>query len=115
MLVTLVLTFIVILSVLIVLIKVRTPRYQLQRDNIICLLIMVTEGKATENDWSVFTAIPLRHDEALEAVRLRCIEIEEREYTGNARPPYLFSKKGIAELRVILEELQAEARLSPPE
>lgn len=107
---TLVFTCVIVFVVIAVLLRVRVSHYRLQRENIIALLALVVEGKATVNDWSVFTAIPLRHDETLDAIRLRCIEIEGREYTGDATPPYLFSPKGIAELEVILKELQAADR-----
>ena len=108
---TLVLTFIVVLVVILVMIKVRTPYYRLERANVITLLTMVCRGEASVSDWSVFTAVPIPHDEYLEAIRQRCIDIEEREYTGDAHPPFLFSPKGIAEIEAILKELQTP---SPP-
>lgn len=107
MLQTLIFTFVVLLVVILVLIKVRPPYYRLERENVIALLSLVCSGEATVSDWSVFTAMPIRHDEYLDNIRLRCIEIEEREYTGDAHPPFLFSPRGIAEIEAILKELQA--------
>src|SRR5690606_41622699 len=82
---------------------VRTPRYRIQRHNVIALLELVLQGRASENDWRVFAAIPLRHNPALEEVRERCMDIEEREYIGPGRNGFLFSQKGLGVLREILE------------
>ena len=106
MIITLGLSFLLLGLILAVLWKVRTPYYRLQRDNVIALLTLVVEGRATDNDWNVFTAVPLRHDPLLEAIRQRCLDIEEQEYTGDATPPYLFTAKGMAELAEILSELR---------
>lgn len=114
MLVTMVLAFLVVLAVVVTLLTVRTPRYRLRRENIIALLGMVLSGQASSNDWSVFTEMPIREDEYLDSIRLRCIEIEEREYTEDGHKPYLFTSRGLEELRAILDELntdEPEARL----
>src|SRR5690606_40107181 len=79
MLATLVLTILIFIAVLVVLAWVRTPRYRIQRHNVIALLELVLQGRASENDWRVFAAIPLRHNPALEEVRERCMDIEERD------------------------------------
>lgn len=105
MLVTLILTIVIFLLVLGTLMWVRTPRYRIERHNVITLLEMVLTGQATENDWQVFAAVPLRHDAALNTIRERCMEIEEHEYMVN-NPPFLFSQKGLSELRNVLLELK---------
>src|SRR5690554_2620556 len=105
MLVILILTIVIFLLVLGTLMWVRTPRYRIERHNAITLLEMVLTGQATENDWQVFTAVPLRHDAELNTIRERCMEIEEQEYMAN-NPPFLFSQKGLSELRNVLLELK---------
>jgi len=105
MLITLTLTIVIFLLVLGTLLWVRTPRYRIERHNVITLLEMVLTGQATENDWQVFSAVPLRHDATLNAIRERCLEIEEHEYM-ESNPPYLFSQKGLDELHNILLELK---------
>src|SRR5690606_4291780 len=106
MLTTLVLTILIFIAVLVVLIWVRTPRYRIQRRNVIALLELVLSGQASENDWRVFAAIPLRHNPELEEIRERCMDIEEREYIGPGRNGFLFTQKGLNELREILQSLK---------
>lgn len=107
---TLGLSFLLIGAVVIVLSRVRTPRYQLRRDNVITLLEMVLDGTASENDWNVFVALPIRHDEGLENTRIRCSRIERLESLRNPssteRRHHLFSDNGLAEIEAILESLR---------
>jgi len=100
------LTFVFVLVVLLVFIRVGTPIYRVERVNIIALLQLVVDGKATDADWDVFAGVPIRHDSELEAVQKRCLEIAERHYIGGRRR--LFSPEGLDELRVILEQLQRD-------
>src|SRR5690625_4943879 len=86
---------------------VRAPAYRMGRSNVIELLQMTGDGRASEHDWSVFVSIPLRHDPYLEEIRQRCMDIEERTYMGKRRSGALFSESGLEELREILAELQA--------
>lgn len=103
---TLVLTILIFVTVLVVLMWVRTPRYRIQRHNVITLLELVLSGQASENDWRVFEALPLRHNPELDEIRNRCMEIEEREYIGPGRSGFLFSQQGLDELRELLQSLQ---------
>jgi len=50
--------------------------------------------------------VPIRHNEQLEALRLACCEISEREYMGGSGP--LLTAKGIDEVRQLLEQLQGD-------
>ncbi|OUS13142.1 hypothetical protein A9Q89_03895 [Gammaproteobacteria bacterium 53_120_T64] len=102
---TLGLTFIVVCLAMWVFLRIGAPVYRPDKDNIIALLELVLAGDATENDWQVFMAIPLRHNEALYAVQLRCSELGETEYIGGGATT-LFSEKGMQALSVILEELK---------
>jgi len=87
--------------------RVSTPRYRVGRDNIITLIQLVVDGTATEHDWQVFTAIPIRHDPYLEEIRQRCIAIEERYYIGTGVSPQgvFFSAQGVQQLLGIQREL----------
>lgn len=105
--VTLILTLAIFIGVLLVMVWARSSRYRLTRASVIKLLHLVLEGRATEYDWRLFSALPLRHNPALDAVRDRCLEIEEREYIGRNRDGFLFSQKGLRELQDILAELRA--------
>jgi hypothetical protein len=110
---TVILSFLVIGVVVLILSRVRTPRYRLRRENVILLLEMVLDGRAREKDWNVFVGIPIRYDSELEDIRLRCIEIEQRELIGDVtagRRRHLFTRKGLEELRALLQELRARTR-----
>lgn len=109
--VTLLSSVIIFAAVLWVLMRVKTPMYRLQKENVISFLELVVSGQATESDWSVFTSISIRNNEELEAIRLRCLELEETEYighTGKERADYLLTRKGIAELEELLNTLKIE-------
>lgn len=113
--VTLALTLAIFITVLLVLFWVRTPRYRLERHNVIDLLELVLTGQATENDWRVFMAVPLRHDLELDAIRQDCMDIEEHEPLGPRRPGFLFSQQGLIALQDILcklKQLQSSGAIS---
>ncbi len=99
------LTFIFIVVVLLVFIKVGTPVYRVERVNVIALLQLVVDGEATEADWDVFIGVPIRHDPELEKLQKRCREIAEVHYLGGSGR--LFTAEGLAQLRQILTELKA--------
>lgn len=105
-LLTVFLTFIIVLIILLLFVRVGSPVYRLEKKNLIVLMKMVIEGRASENDWQVFLGYPLRHNDELEAVRLRCHEISEREYIGGTG--FLLTEKGIEEVKQILSELEDE-------
>lgn len=103
---TLLLTLLLVCTAIAILLWVKTPYYRVERCNVEALLELVVAGRASENDWAVFTGVEIRQSEFLESVRLRCIDIEEREYTGAAQPPFLFSKAGITELQQLLDDVR---------
>lgn len=107
---TLILSFIVIGVVVWVLSRVRTPRYRLRRENIIALFERILDGKATVHDWNIFVSMPIRYDPELEAVRRRCMILEEQHFLGNSSGQrggrYLFTEEGLKQLRAMLKELQ---------
>lgn len=105
-LLTLLMTFVLVSVALLVFVRFGTPFYQLKKHNVVTLLHMVVEGEATENDWQVFLGVPIRHNDRLEAVRLKCCEISDHEYIGGHRS--LLTAKGIDEIRMLLAELEEE-------
>lgn len=104
---TLVLTIVIVGGTLFLIYWARSQRYRLSRRDVIRLLELVLSGQATDNDWRLFSALPLHHNPELNAVRGRCLDIEEREYVGRRRSGFLFSEKGLAEIQEILEELRS--------
>jgi len=104
---TLLFTFLLVIVVLWVFVRVGTPVYRLESSNVIRLLEMVIANEATESDWSVFIGMPIRYDPELELIRKRCAELTERELisAGNT----LFTEVGINELSEILNGLKIAA------
>lgn len=88
---------------------VKTPHYQVDRTQTIRLLEWMILGQASENDWRVFCDYPIRHSDRLEAVRLRCLEIEETHYIGDTRAGHLLDREGLQQLRELLDELKQGA------
>lgn len=109
MLVTFIFTLLFILVSMGILLSVKTPIYRLEACNVISLLELVVTGEATDSDWCVFTAVPISNDPKLEVIRQQCIDIEEREYSGDVNAPYLFTKAGLHELKDLLYDLQRES------
>ncbi len=105
-LLTLFATFIFVLLILLVFMRVGTPVYRLEKKNLKALLTLMIEGHATENDWQVFLGMPIRHNDQLEDFRQRCLEINEREYIGGSG--CLLTEAGIEELKQLLEELTGD-------
>lgn len=103
---TLFFTFIFVVLIFLVFIRVGTPVYRLDKQNLVTLLTLVVEGRATENDWQVFLGMPIRHNEQLEEVRRRCDELSEHEYIGGKG--YLLTEIGIKEVSRILTDLIGE-------
>lgn len=95
-----------------ILLWVKTPYYRLEACNVISLLEMVVNGQASDSDWHVFCSVPIANNAHLEAIRQQCLDIDEREYRGDLRAPYLFSRQGIDELRGILIDLKTHTQHS---
>ncbi|WP_353407758.1 hypothetical protein [Pseudoteredinibacter isoporae] len=100
------LTSVVLAVVIVVLSLVKTPHYRLDAVSVERFLTLVATGQATENDWSVFTSVPIRHNPELEAIRLRCVELEESFYLGQTRSGHLLSEAGIQMIEDMLQELR---------
>ena len=103
--ITLGLTFAIFAVVVWGLMHMRTPRFRMEREQFQQGLEDVIAGQADDNEWRVLTGYPMRHDPPLEQLRLECLKIEEAEYTG--KMPYLFSDKGLKQLRDVRERLLA--------
>lgn len=102
-----VITLAVFLSVIGVLLWVKTPRYQMTQADLIQLLQKVLVGQASENDWAIFLSSSFRHCPELEPFRDACAAIDEKEYLGHTRAGFLLSETGLAQVRWILEKVEA--------
>lgn len=102
-----VITMVVFLSVIGVLLWVKTPRYQMTKTDVIQLLQKVLVGQASENDWAIFLSSSFRHCPELEPYRDACAVIDEKEYLGHTRAGFLLSETGLAQVRWILEKVES--------
>lgn len=103
-LLTIGLTFVVVIVALVGFWKLGPPVYRIDEANVITLLELVLEGNASESDWAVFVGMPIHYNPKLAEVQQRCIDIAEREYIGGGR--YLFTAKGLEQLREVLAGLR---------
>lgn len=101
---TLGLTVVLVVLVLWGFMRLGTPTYRINDSNVESLINMVLDGTATESDWDVFIGYPIRYDERLEKIRLKCCEITENEYHPHGE--YLFTKRGLQQLKWVLAELE---------
>lgn len=83
----------------------RAP-YRIGTHQVIRLLDEVLDGKASHKDWLVFTGVPIRYDPELDAIRQRCLALEEAHLLGDASR-HLFDPEGLAQLKAIRAELLA--------
>jgi len=99
-------TLFVFLLVIGVLLWVKHPHYLMSRADVISLLQKVLVGQASENDWAIFLSSSFRHSPQLEVIRDECAAIDEREYLGQTSAGYLFTDKGLEELKRILARVE---------
>lgn len=102
-----VITLFIFLIVVAVLLWVRTPHYFMGQADVIALLKKVLVGQASENEWAIFLSTSFRHCPPLEPIRDACAAIDEKEYLGHTRAGFLFSETGLAQLRAILQQVEA--------
>ncbi len=101
-----VITLFIFLVVIGVLLWVKHPHYLMTKTDVIALLQKVLVGQASENDWAIFLSSSFRHCPELEVIRDDCVAIDEREYLGQTRSGYLFTDKGLEELKRILVRVE---------
>ncbi|MDN3638569.1 hypothetical protein QWY82_07105 [Simiduia curdlanivorans] len=89
------------------------PTYRVNASQLIVLFDQVLAGRASTQDWLVFTAMPIRYDPDLEAIRLQCLVLEQAHFLGDASR-FLFDSTGleaIAHIRQGLMERQGGGHL----
>ncbi|WP_163833226.1 hypothetical protein [Spartinivicinus ruber] len=106
---TILLASLITVSVVLLLLKVRTPRYRVERAKAKTLLYDIVNGRASEEDWQIFISIPIYNDEQLEAIRQRCLQLDETEFTGySVTSSFFLTTLAIKEIRQILETLEGD-------
>ncbi len=104
-LITMGLAVVVLGVVLGVLLKVRTPYYRFDRNEMTRVLNLVLDEQALTQDWTLLVAAPLRHDPELARLRRRCREIADTELVN--METVQFSPAGRAQLEAVLCELES--------
>ncbi len=105
-LVSVIISIIVFTIVVILLLKVKTPRYKVTPAGVQQLLEQVLVGQAHENDWRVFIAYEIRDNPELDLVRQACLSIDEHEFRSQGE--YILTKQGLAQLAEVLSQLRSE-------
>lgn len=102
---TLAFTLLILIGLFSLFFRLKRTSYRLDKTNLICLFEMILSGEASEADWNVFLEMPIRHDDYLEKLRARCIELEGEEIFPKELGVRL-SERGRVEIGLILEELK---------
>ena len=98
------LTFALILVALLVFRYVGLPVYRIEAINIKRLLESVLAETATEDDWDVFTGMPIHHNPELDDIRVQCAMLALTEMTVR-RGLVIFSDTGRAQIEKQLKTL----------
>lgn len=84
----------------------KSPVYQPTEESIEKLLTQMSEGEASVQEWSFFLEMPIRHDEKLEALRLKCAKLNEECGLRARHEKARLNEAGLIRLRHILAELE---------
>ena len=103
-LITLALSFALILIALLVFRYVGLPIYRIEAVNVKVLLESVLNQQATEADWDVFIGMPIRHNLQLDDIRVQCAMLALTEMTVR-RGLVIFSDTGRAQIEKQLKTL----------
>ena len=107
LLITIALSFCLILLALLVFRFVGLPVYRVEAINIKTLLEAVLQETATVADWDVFMGMPIRQDPELDEIRLQCAMLAEHAMSLRDDRVH-FSPAGRGELSAILTRINNE-------
>jgi hypothetical protein len=99
-------SFIVILGVSLALMFGKAPVYRPTQDSIQGLLTRALEGDANESEWQFFLSMPIRHDPALEALRLECAQLQDEQGLRPRADKVRFREPGQIRLRHFLSRME---------
>lgn len=102
---TLGLTLLILVGLFGLFFRLKRSTYRLDKTNLISLFEMLLSGDASEADWIVFLEMPIRHDDYLENLRLRCVNLTGEGIDMRASGVRL-SEAAEREIKLILEELK---------
>ncbi len=99
-------TLIIFVSVVVILMWVKTPHYQMSRQDVIRLFQQILVGQASENDWAIFLSSSFRHHPELELIKQECLVLDENE-SGLVKQEFLLTEVGLAKLRQLLFRVES--------
>jgi len=89
----------------------KAPVYRPDIDQIQGLLTRLLEQQLAEPEWTLFLAMPIRHDAALDALRQRCNQVQEQYGLRAREGPVRLTEAGLIKIRFLLHQIeQAGAR-----
>ena len=109
--ITLSLSFLIILMALLVFHYIRPPVYRVEAINVKCLLASVLNGTATTADWDVFLSMPIRQDPELDQIRHKCAMLATSEMSER-QGLIVFTEIGRMEISSLLEQLNQKIQAS---
>lgn len=92
------------------------PKFHATERDFAWVINLVLTGQADYDQWSSIMHLPVRHDLRLEAVRQRCLDIEEKYYQHRSarlgKPELMFSRQGLKMLEEELSQLREQGSLT---
>jgi hypothetical protein len=105
-------TFLVIAGVTVALVFGRKPVYQPDEEHIQTQLTRLIEAQLPEHEWDFFVNMPIYTDEALEKIRLRCLEIEENDRLRSRQGIVRVNEQGLIKARFLLNSIEQSGKKS---
>lgn len=110
---TLILTFVMASLACIFLITMlvwskKGPAFRMSEEDALRIIEWVLLGQATENEWTLFCELPIRHDEGLERLRLSCLLIEEQFALRSPSNSYLLTLEGREKLEEVYQKFKSD-------
>jgi len=110
-LLTVALSFVLILIALLVFRYVAPPVYRVQAINIKRLLELVLNENITTADWDVFIGMPIRHDPELDQIRRECAMLASSEMSER-QGLIVFSETGRRQIAHLLDQVNQKIEAS---
>jgi hypothetical protein len=93
--------------------KPKVPYYRVSQKQCVDLLFNASQGALLEGEWYAFIGMSIRDNEALEALRVHCLSIDEFGVKGtniiDGRSCMSFNKEGTQRLEMLLDEWRHKA------
>lgn len=86
------------------------PAYRMSHEDALRLIEWVLLGQATEEEWQLFCHLPIRHDEALDELRLACLALDDEYGLQSPKVSYVLSLEGRLKLEVIYKRYKSVER-----